>query len=227
MYQFIETICYENGGFQRISLHQERMNSTRLHFFGRKDVLSLESAMETLTAADLQFSSFQKSDPAAADLQSAPPAFPFRSGYQKIKCRVTYSETIESIEFELYTPRIIRSLQLVYDDGIDYSYKYRDRSTLNALLDKRGGADEILVVKNGLITDTSYSNIVFLRDEKWFTPEFPLLSGTRRAFYLQKKLIFPLNIKPGELVQFEEARLINAMLSLEDATPIAIERIFE
>ena len=198
------------------------MNRTRLHFFGRKEPLSLEGALAgSLAAADLQSTACQKSDPAIADLQSTP----LQTGKQKIKCRVTYSETIESIEFESYIPRIIRSLELVFDDSIDYGFKYRDRSALKALLDRRGDADEVLIVKNGLVTDTSYSNIVFLRDGKWFTPLVPLLPGTRRADYLQKKLIFPLNITPREIVQFEEARLINAMQSIGDAGRIGMEQI--
>lgn len=257
MYQFIETICYENGGFHNILHHEERMRRTRLHFFGRKDQLSLESALTGSLAgfhavadlqsapfpcapADLQSAVFQKSLSGAhadTDLQSAPfqsgnladtnlQSAPNQTTHQKVKCRISYAETIESIEFEPYIPKVIQSLQLVYDDRIDYGYKYKDRSVLNALLERRGDADEILIVKNGLVTDTSYSNIVFLRDGKWFTPQVPLLSGTRRADYLQKRLIFPLNIAPGEIGQFEEARLINAMLSIEEAIPIKIENIF-
>lgn len=227
MYQFIETICYENGGFHNILHHEERMRRTRLHFFGRKDQLSLESALTGSLAgfhavADLQSAPFQSGNLADTNLQSAPN----QTTHQKVKCRISYAETIESIEFEPYIPKVIQSLQLVYDDRIDYGYKYKDRSVLNALLERRGDADEILIVKNGLVTDTSYSNIVFLRDGKWFTPQVPLLSGTRRADYLQKRLIFPLNIAPGEIGQFEEARLINAMLSIEEAIPIKIENIF-
>ncbi|HWS00993.1 MAG TPA: aminotransferase class IV [Prolixibacteraceae bacterium] len=212
MLQFIETICYENGGFQRITLHEERMNRTRIHFFGTTDRLSLENALTCYLAGFPPLSGFQSTN--------------FQATNQKLKCRVTYSQTIENIEFESYMPKVIQSLQLVYDDIIEYCYKYKDRSALNALLGKRGSADEILIVKNGLITDTSYSNVVFLRDGKWYTPETPLLPGTRRAFYLQDRLIFPLNIKPEEIGQFEEVRLINSMLSLEEALPIKTDCIF-
>jgi len=90
----------------------------------------------------------------------------------------------------------------------------------------RGVCDEILVVKNGMITDTSFSNIIFLKKGTWYTPEYPLLPGTRRADYLQKNQIFPQVIKPEDLGQYEEARLINSMRSLEDADPIQISRIF-
>lgn len=215
MLQFIETICYENGSFQNLHLHEERMNRTRLHFSGLKDKLSLEEALAVTIA--------KEGNLAESDLQSAS----YQMRHHKIKCRVTYSESIESIEFEPYIPKVIRSLQLVYDDGIDYGYKYKDRSALNALLSRRGQADEILIVKNGLITDTSYSNIVFLREGKWYTPKTPLLPGTRRADYLDKKLIFPLDITPREIGQFGEARLINSMLPIEEGSPIKTDYIFK
>jgi 4-amino-4-deoxychorismate lyase len=64
-----------------------------------------------------------------------------------------------------------------------------------------------------------------LREGTWFTPENPLLKGTRREFYLQNKLISPKLIKPDELLLFEEARLINSMRSIEDGESIRITEI--
>ena len=199
MFQLIETICFESGAFQRIPLHENRMNRSRYHLFGRTEQLSLDRLL----------------------------CIPESLKDQKVKCRVTYSVQVEDIEYEPYIPKKIRCLQLVRDDTIDYTFKLKDREQLNRLLNQRGRADEILIVKNGFITDTSYTNIAFLREGKWFTPASPLLSGTRREEYLQKNLLFPCMIRPDELHLYQEARLINAMLSLEDTEPISTTSIFQ
>ena len=198
MLQLIETICFENGVFQRIPLHEDRMNRARYHLFDRLDPLSLD-----------QFLSIPES------LKG-----------QKVKCRITYSAKIEDIEYQIYIQKRIYCLKLVSDNTISYAYKFKNRDSLNSLLNKRGNADEILIVKNGQITDTSFTNVVFLKQGIWFTPETPLLPGTRRKDYLLKNLIFPRIIRPDELIQYEGARLINAMLSLEEAETIPITSIY-
>ncbi|MCL6102809.1 MAG: aminotransferase class IV [Bacteroidetes bacterium] len=198
MFQLIETICYEKGFLHRIPLHEERMNRSRHQLLGCLDSLSL------------------------APLLSIPE--PLKA--QKVKCRVTYAKKIENIEYETYIQKEILSLKLVTDDSIDYAYKSKNRDPLISLLNKRGMADEILIIKNGQITDTSFSNIVFLKEGTWFTPKFPLLPGTRRADYLQKRVIFPRIITTDDLYSYEEARLINAMRSLEEAVSIPITSIY-
>lgn len=61
--------------------------------------------------------------------------------------------------------REIRSLRLVAaDDELDYHLKYADRSALARLLQRRDDCDEILIVRDGAITDTSYSNVAFSTD---------------------------------------------------------------
>jgi 4-amino-4-deoxychorismate lyase len=197
MLQLIETICFEKGAFQRIPLHEERMNRSRHHFFGSTDKISLGQHL----------------------------IVPESLKNETLKCRVTYSEEIEQIEYEVYTVKHITSLKLVRDDTIDYNYKFRDRVELNNLLKMRGDSDEILIIKNGEVTDTSFTNIVFLKEGKWFTPEHPLLPGTRREYYIRMNLIKPISITPDDLWQFEEARLINSMRSLEDGKPILISDI--
>ena len=50
----------------------------------------------------------------------------------------------------------------------------------------RGACDEILIIKDGHITDTSISNIVFrLPDGWWLTPFTPLLKGIMRTYLLE------------------------------------------
>lgn len=146
--------------------------------------------------------------------------------YEKVRCRVTYSGVIENIEYEPYTLKKIESLKLVEGNAIDYSFKYKNRDSLNRLLDDRGSQDEILIVRNGLITDTSFTNIIFLQNGYWYTPALPLLPGTRRTEYLFNRKVFPRNIRPEELKYYEEARLINAMLSMKDSGPIQIKNIY-
>ena len=197
MFQLIETICYENGCFHRIHLHELRMNNSRRQLLSCKDVLLLE---QNLSIPEYYID-------------------------KKIKCRVTYSKVIHAIEYEQYCEKEIKSLRMVQDDSIDYSHKYKNRDQLNHLLEFRQDDDEILIVKNGQITDTSFTNIAFLKDGQWFTPEFPLLAGTRRNEYLQNGLLIAQIIRPEDLSKFDEARLINSMRSLEDAHSIAITNI--
>ena len=52
---------------------------------------------------------------------------------------------------------------------MEYNYKWEDRSQLDALYAKRENVDDILIVKNGLITDTLYANIAFEKSGQWFT----------------------------------------------------------
>jgi 4-amino-4-deoxychorismate lyase len=78
----------------------------------------------------------------------------------------------------------------------------------------RGDCDEIILVKNGLITDTSYSNLAFFDGVQWYTPEHPLLNGVRRQALLKQKRVREKRITPDELGSFVKLSLINAMLDL-------------
>jgi 4-amino-4-deoxychorismate lyase len=105
---------------------------------------------------------------------------------------------------------------LVYDDEIEYSYKYENRDRLNVLKESRQDCDEIIIVKNGCITDTSFSNLVFYDGKKYLTPAQPLLNGTKRKLLLQQNWISEATIKPEDLNNFHHCGLINAMLHKDD-----------
>ena len=95
----------------------------------------------------------------------------------------------------------------------DYTYKSCDRSALNALFGQRAGADDVLIVRRGLITDTSIANIALWNGSRWETPEAPLLEGTMRAYLLDEGLITPCAIRPQDLPRYTRVRLFNAMIS--------------
>ncbi|HEY5500193.1 MAG TPA: aminotransferase class IV family protein [Bacteroidales bacterium] len=190
MYRLIESIKLQNRKLQHIEWHNKRFNETRCQLFGMDEVLDLEQIID----------------------------IPSTIGEGVYKCRVLYNQLIESIEFQPYFPRNVQTLQLVEDHEIDYTFKYEDRQAFDRLLAQKGEADDILIVRNGHITDTSYSNIVFFDGENWVTPDTYLLNGTQRQRLLAEGLIKEADITPLDLENYAGAKLINAMLDFE-ATP--------
>ena len=147
----------------------------------------------------------------------------FRTGM--VKCRVIYDESMKEINFVPYIPRILITLKMVVDDTIDYSYKYTDRRKLESLLEKQPDKNgDILIIKNGFITDTSFSNIVFHDGNRWVTPDTPLLAGTQRDKLIHEGIISEIPIIPDDLKRFKKARLINALLEF-DGEDISIDQI--
>lgn len=115
-----------------------------------------------------------------------------------------------------YHIKPIRSLRLVTHDTIDYSHKSTDRSELNELYQQRGDAEDILIVKNGLITDTWYANVALLKRGQWYTPASPLLKGTKRAQLIHDGKLVEADITPDKLNDYSQISIINAMIDLGD-----------
>ncbi len=131
-----------------------------------------------------------------------------------VKCRVVYGEEIEEITYHSYKQKDIHSLKMVADDSIDYGYKYLDRNHINALYSQRGDCDDIIVVKDGMLTDSSYSNLALLRDGIWYTPSSCLLRGTRRQQLIDQGRIIVADISIDDIMQYEKVSLVNAMIGL-------------
>ena len=140
-----------------------------------------------------------------------------------VKCRILYSDRILSIDFEAYSFRKINQLQLVTDNEIEYAYKYRNRKIFEEL--KKQSTEEILIVKNGYITDTSYTNVVFKDSTGFYTPDTFLLPGTKREKLLQQGIIHERKIYINDLHKYDCIYLINAMMDLEDEIKIPVSKI--
>lgn len=179
----LETIKIENKSLRHLKWHNDRLNAARQLLFGKVEKWDLQT------------------------LISLPPNL--SDGVYK--CRVTYGLTIQKIEFEPYVLQPIRSLKIVYAPAIDYGLKYADRSVLNALRAQRGDCDDVLIVKNGEVTDCSYCNIAFWDGQKWWTPNTPLLKGTHRARLLATGAIFEKRITEKMLPSFKKWKVFNAM----------------
>lgn len=143
-----------------------------------------------------------------------------------LKCRITYKEDIENVELEPYQLRSVKTLKIVSDDRVSYRYKYKDRTKLQQLFDQRGLCDDVLIIKNGFITDTSYCNVALFDGKVWYTPDTNLLPGTQRAFLLDQHLIKQKSISLESLREYQKIRLFNAMITWENELDVAVEQIF-
>ncbi len=130
------------------------------------------------------------------------------------RCKLIYAETIISVEFTPYIKREIKSLTLI-KSNISYSSKFVDRKELDALFEARGAGDDTLIVKNGLITDTTIANVAFLNDKVWLTPKTPLLKGTMRAKLLEEGFLKQADIEAKNLPLFKTMAIMNALRGFE------------
>jgi len=198
MCRFIETIKIKDGVPQLLAYHQTRFDKTRKDFFsvGREIVLEEEIKLPVVLSRE-----------------------------KVVKCRVIYGKEIEQIEYLKYIPASIKSLKLIYDD-ISYAYKFLDRSLFENHLNDKGSFDDILIIRNSLVTDTSFSNVIFKRETgDWITPQSTLLEGVKRQYLLDNKLIRMEKISVREIHTFKAIRLINAMLDIEDTVEINTNRV--
>lgn len=141
------------------------------------------------------------------------------------KVRVLYGPQLEKVEIESYHFRTIQSLKVVHHESIDYHLKYTDRQILQQLFAQRGDCDDIIIVKEGLVTDAFAANLIFFNGAKWITPNSPLLKGTQRQALLDQGLISEQTIREDDIRTFFKVGLINALVSLEDMPVIGVEKI--
>lgn len=186
MYPFIETIRIEDGKIWSLPYHQERMNRTMAHFWPETNVIDLKNALKDAPLTE-----------------------------EETKARVVYDKDgVKDVSSAAYHPLNIHTLRLITCNEIDYSYKSADRSRLQKLKEQRGDCDDIIIVKNGLLTDTSYSNIALFDGEHWYTPQHPLLKGTMRQSLIDQGRLQECDLLPEDLNRFSKVSLINAMMPL-------------
>ncbi len=127
------------------------------------------------------------------------------------RCRVLYDADGVSVEYLPYVPRIVTSLRLIEAEDIVYRDKTTERQALDALFAAREGADDVLIVQKGLITDTTVANVACLIGGRWLTPASPLLEGTARARLLSEGRLHPADITPDDALGAEKVAVMNAL----------------
>ncbi len=130
------------------------------------------------------------------------------------RCRIVYNEEIHTIEYIPYIPKDIKKLKII-TSNINYNYKYANRKELNSLLERESEYDEIIIEKDGYLTDTTIANIAFYDGDKWFTPTQTLLDGTMRAKLLDERFLHLKDIKREDLKNYSQIALMNSMIGFK------------
>jgi 4-amino-4-deoxychorismate lyase len=199
MCQLLETIKVKHNSLQHVFYHNNRVNNSRRLLFQSKHPWDLS---KIIRVPDLDHNTIYR-------------------------CRFLFGREPDGFEFIPYSRRVVQKLYLLDCGDLEYSFKYSDRSALEKLRNNIPDPEssDILLVKNGFITDTSFSNIALFDGSKWYTPATPLLMGTKREYYIDNRIIFKRDIKPADLFNYRKARLINAMLDLNGGEGIPISNI--
>jgi len=197
MCQLVESIKLKDGVIQNLEYHQMRMNRSMDELFPKREKINLATVI------------------------SIPDNF--ASGIFKV--RVLYGNSVQKIEIEPYTFRTIQSLKVVHHESVDYHLKYTDRQILQELFAQRENYDDIIIVKNGLVTDSFAANLFFFDGETWFTPNSPLLKGTKRQLLIDQGFVFEKKIRLEDIRSYQKIGLINAMIGFEEMPMIEIEKV--
>jgi 4-amino-4-deoxychorismate lyase len=196
MSRFIESIKVEDQKIFLVELHQKRMNETFSNF-GKVCKIDIYS----------QFLNLEHEE----------------DGLYKFRIEYDLENNFKT-QIIPYAISELDDFELVIDNEINYSFKSADRTQLQTLKDK-SHADEVIIVKNNQITDTSYSNLLFLKDKTWFTPKSYLLNGVMRQNLLQLKEIKETEITLDNIKEFSHFQLINALNDFDNMFIYPIEKI--
>ena len=177
-----ETIKIEDGKIFNLDWHNKRFNKTQKELFSNTSSINLKEFI-------------------------SPPT----SGLYR--CKIIYTDNdIQSVEYFPYKAKKIKKLKVI-ESQLDYSYKYTNRSTFQELsLELAKDYAEIIIEKNGFLTDTSIANIAFSDGKTWFTPSTPLLKGTTRARLLNEGFLKLKDIKKENIKEYKYFALMNAMI---------------
>lgn len=193
---FIESIKLLDGDYINLFYHEQRMKRSLWLLCGVHDTINLEEYLQRMHKP--------------------------KKGL--FKCRIIYDDVSRQVEFTSYQQKKIETLKVIEHDRIYYEYKFKDRSDIDRLFAQRGTFDDILIVRQGMVTDSSICNIVFKKNSEWFTPSTPLLEGTMRQSLLDKGIIQTAPIQKQDIQSFQSFKLINSMVGF-DGPEIDVSKI--
>lgn len=134
-----------------------------------------------------------------------------------LRCKLIYDENgVVDVLYFPYKKREIKSFKIIFDNEIEYSKKYLNRAKLDELYEKRDDCDEVIIIKNEIVTDTTIANIAIFYENSWITSKNCLLGGTTRARLLEEKKLFEKDITLDMLKNASKVALMNAMIGFDE-----------
>lgn len=141
-----------------------------------------------------------------------------------LRCKVIYDKSgILDVLYFTYKKREIKSFKIVVDNTVSYSKKYLNRENLDELFLKKGNCDEIIIIKYGIITDTTIANIAIFYENFWITSKSCLLKGTTRARLIDEKKLYEKDITLNMLKTAKKIALMNAMIDFDVIEEFTLE----
>ncbi|MCG3671229.1 aminotransferase class IV family protein [Aliarcobacter butzleri] len=133
-----------------------------------------------------------------------------------LRCKLIYDENgVVDVLYFPYKKREIQSFKIIFDNEIEYSKKYLNRTKLDELYEKRDDCDEVIIIKNEIVTDTTIANIAIFYENSWITSKNCLLGGTTRARLLEEKKLLEKDITLDMLKNASKVALMNAMIGFD------------
>lgn len=142
MYPLFESIWIPNGQIQNGHYYEREFRTAFMAHFRKEPIFSLFDTVEIKKI----------------------------NNSLRYKLKIKYTENGIQWCISEYINKIPTSLKLIRDDTISYDLKFTERTHLDCLYQKKEQVEDVLIVKNGFITDATYSTILFTDRQKIVTP---------------------------------------------------------
>jgi 4-amino-4-deoxychorismate lyase len=185
MYQFFESIKLLDGKLHLLDLHSARLNVTRNTFF--ENIKDIDLEKELMIPCEK------------------------KEGLYKVK--VVYAQYLENVTIDNYIVKDHYKIKFLEKPEIKYDFKFLDRGILE--VDSNADFEDVIFLKNGELTDASYSNIALFDGNEWFTPLNCLFKGVKRKSLIARGVLSQKRIYKDDLSDYQKIAFINAMRDFE------------
>ncbi|MEO6693420.1 MAG: aminotransferase class IV [Saprospiraceae bacterium] len=197
MFPFFESIALRNGKILNLVEHQSRINHCFKIYYPGYIAINL---------ADIEIISDQNK-------------------FELVKLKFQYNHNEYSMGYSKYTTQRIKEFFLYPLPSFIYNFKFSDRLFFDSLKCKIPIDSEYIFLQNNLLTDTSYSNLIFQDGNSWVTPKECLLNGCMREKLIKEKKISERSITTEDLKYYSGFKLINALNEFESSPLYPIDII--
>lgn len=133
----------------------------------------------------------------------------------QIRLRVEYNaDGVARVDSRPYFESEMTLVRL-FETFLIYNHKFADRNDLEAIYKHRGAAHDVLMVIDGLVTDTTMANVAIFDGTHWLTPRKPLLLGTCRARMIRQGLLKETDITEADIREAQSVVIMNALRGVQ------------